>query len=108
MGLNLETLVGMLVILILLIMADGLRRMLRERNTRLRMKIEPRQHREDAEAGGGDRFNPELPSGGARVVQRILEQRAAAEEEAREREQPERPAFRAATQQPLFEADDEP
>src|SRR5690606_32068299 len=53
------------------------------------------------------RFNPELPSGGARVVQRILEQRAAAEEEARER-QPERPAFRAATQQPLFEADDEP
>ncbi|KAF0810199.1 cell division protein ZipA [Alcanivorax sp. S71-1-4] len=112
MGLNLETLVGILVILILLIMADGLRRMLRERNTRLRMKIEPRHRRDETEAEGSeDRFNPELPSGGARVVQRILEQRAAAEEEAREREQPaqpERPAFRAATQQPLFEAEDEP
>ena len=110
MGLNLETLVGILVILILLIMADGLRRMLRERNTRLRMKIEPRQRREEPEASGaGDRFNPELPSGGARVVQRILEQRAAAEEKAREQALPSaepQARFRAATQQPLFEAEE--
>ncbi|MCK0538430.1 cell division protein ZipA [Alcanivorax quisquiliarum] len=80
MGLNLETLVGILVILILLIMADGLRRMLRERNTRLRMKLKPRRsHTEESDTASSADFNPELPSGGARVVQRILAQRAAEE-----------------------------
>ncbi|MCH8543558.1 MAG: cell division protein ZipA [Alcanivorax sp.] len=77
MGLNLETLVGILVILILLIMADGLRRMLRERQDSLRMKIEPR--RRDNEDEPRSEHNPELPSGGARVVQRMLAQRAEAE-----------------------------
>ncbi|WP_111657026.1 cell division protein ZipA [Isoalcanivorax indicus] len=76
MGLNLETLVGILVILILLIMADGLRRMLRERHSSLRMKIEPRRHRDDDDAAEPVEHNPELPSGGARVVQRMLAQRA--------------------------------
>ena len=54
MGLNLETLIGILVILILLILADGLRRMFRERQGRLRMRIDPRYRdapeEEDAEA----------------------------------------------------------
>ncbi|MBZ2189920.1 cell division protein ZipA [Alcanivorax sp. JB21] len=77
MGLNLETLVGILVILILLIMADGLRRMLRERQDSLRMKIEPRRRDNDDEPR--PEHNPELPSGGARVVQRMLAQRAEAE-----------------------------
>ena len=40
MGLNLETLIGILVILILLILADGVRRMIRERHGRLRMRID--------------------------------------------------------------------
>jgi len=42
MGLNLETLIGILVILILLILADGVRRMIRERHGRLRMRIDRR------------------------------------------------------------------
>lgn len=78
MGLNLETLVGILVILILLIMADGLRRMLRERQDSLRMKIEPRRRDNEDETPRSE-HNPELPSGGARVVQRMLAQRAEAE-----------------------------
>ena len=48
MGLNLETLIGILVILILLILADGVRRMIRERHGRLRMRIDPR-YRDQAE-----------------------------------------------------------
>ena len=69
MGLNLETLIGILVILILLILADGLRRMLRERSGRLRVRIDPsvRQLGDDELA---DQRNPELPGGGARVVGR--------------------------------------
>lgn len=67
MGLNLETLIGILVILILLILADGLRRMLRERGSRLRVRIDPRvrEYKDDEQA---DLRNPELPGGGARVV----------------------------------------
>ena len=45
MGLNLETLIGILVILILLILADGVRRMIKERQGRLRMRIDPRYFR---------------------------------------------------------------
>ena len=45
MGLNLETLIGILVILILLILADGVRRMIRERHGRLRMRIDRRFRR---------------------------------------------------------------
>lgn len=72
MGLNLETLVGILVILILLIAADGFRRMLRERATRLRMSIRPSRRRvqDDDDDHSNDEHNPELPSGGARRVQR--------------------------------------
>ncbi|MDF1780281.1 MAG: cell division protein ZipA [Alcanivoracaceae bacterium] len=67
MGLNLETLIGILVILILLILADGLRRMLRERGSRLRVRIDPRvrEYKDDEQT---DQRNPELPSGGARVI----------------------------------------
>lgn len=80
MGLNLETLIGILVILILLIVADGLRRVLRDRRGRLRVKLDPRF----SDAGDDDRedFNPELPSGSARVV------RADADEEPVERAVP--------------------
>lgn len=103
MGLNLETLVGILVILILLIMADGLRRMLRERNTRLRMKLKPRRsHSEESDIGAAD-FNPELPSGGARVVQRILAQRAAEEADADAAAQQSGADAARAAQQPLFD-----
>ncbi len=67
MGLNLETLIGILVILILLIVADGLRRVWRERQGRLQMRIRPggNEDRDDPEE---DR-NPELV-GSARVVRR--------------------------------------
>lgn len=47
MGLNLETLIGILVILILLILADGVRRMIRERHGRLRMRIDRRFRDQD-------------------------------------------------------------
>ncbi|MBQ0753548.1 MAG: cell division protein ZipA [Gammaproteobacteria bacterium] len=42
MGLNLETLIGILVVLILLILADGIRRMVRDRSGRLKVRIDPR------------------------------------------------------------------
>lgn len=122
MGLNLETLVGILVILILLIMADGLRRMLRERHSSLRMKIEPRRQRDDDDDAAPLEHNPELPSGGARVVQRMLAQRAeqeAADAARQAREAAETPPLvmepeetrpapvTRATQQPLFDDDDD-
>ena len=78
MGLNLETLIGILVILILLIVADGLRRMLRDRHSRLRVKIDPR-FRDQAEAETED-YNPELPSGSARVVRPVAPQPSASRE----------------------------
>lgn len=68
MGLNLETLIGILVILILLILADGIRRMLRERGGRLKVRIDP-QVREIPDDPGSSK-NSELPGGGARVVSR--------------------------------------
>lgn len=66
MGLNLETLIGILVILILLILADGIRRMVRERQGQLRMRIDPRFR--DADDIEDEDLNPEL--GEMRVVQR--------------------------------------
>lgn len=67
MGLNLETLIGILVILILLILADGIRRMLRDRGRSLKVRIDPSvRNYQDAPA---EERNPEL-LGGPRVVQR--------------------------------------
>lgn len=71
MGLNLETLIGILVILILLILADGIRRMIKERQGRLRMRIDPR-YRDAQEEAEKDDYNPEL-IGTARVVRRAME-----------------------------------
>ncbi len=71
MGLNLETLIGILVILILLILADGVRRMIRERHGRLRMRIDPR-YRDQAEEEESSGYNPEL-IGSARVIRRAME-----------------------------------
>lgn len=68
MGLNLETLIGILVILILLILADGLRRMFRERQGQLRMRIDPR-FRDAPEEEDEPNYNPEV-IGAARVVRR--------------------------------------
>jgi len=68
MGLNLETLIGILVILILLILGDGVRRMLRDRSSRLRVRIDPRV-RDMADDSDDEPRNPELV-GGARVVNR--------------------------------------
>lgn len=62
-----EILIGILVVLILLILADGARRMLRERGNRLRLRIDPVVTRQrDAEV---PESNPELV-GSARVVRR--------------------------------------
>ncbi|KAF0804234.1 cell division protein ZipA [Alcanivorax xiamenensis] len=72
MGLNLETLIGILVILILLILADGVRRMIRERHGRLRMRIDRRFRRPTGEEDEEDDFlesNPEV-IGRPRVVSR--------------------------------------
>ncbi len=106
MGLNLETLIGILVILILLILADGVRRMIRERHGRLRMRIDPR-YRDQAEEEESSGYNPEL-IGSARVIRRAME----------EAEQDERPPMvmepdeaaaeaRTAEQQSLFDAEQE-
>lgn len=68
MGLNLETLVTILVILIVAILADGVRRMLKERSSRLHLRIDPK-----AQVGSREPYqdsNPELPSGGARAIRK--------------------------------------
>lgn len=65
MGLNLETLIGILVILILLILADGVRRMIRERHGRLRMRIDRRFRNQDVD-DEDDGYPSEL-MGGPRV-----------------------------------------
>ena len=69
MGLNLETLIVILFVLILVIVGDGIRRVLRDRRSRLRVRIDPglRDLPEDDDAL---ERNPELPSGSARVVRR--------------------------------------
>ena len=68
MGLNLETLIVILFLLILVIIGDGVRRVLRDRGSRLRMRIDPGL--KDLVNDDGDERNPELPSGSARVVSR--------------------------------------
>ena len=60
MGLNLETLIGILVILILLILADGVRRMIRERHGRLRMRIDRRFGKGPAADDSDDDYPNEL------------------------------------------------
>lgn len=119
MGLNLETLIGILIILILLIVADGVRRMVREHRSRLRIKVDPRFS--DAPEDEGN--NPELPGGGARVVRPASGESAAGDQaldaepgagtdadeappvvmETQEQSRSER-----AEQQPLFASEEEP
>jgi cell division protein ZipA len=103
MGLNLETLIGILVILILLILADGVRRMLKDRQSRLRVKLDPRFGGDD---DGDDQElpNPELPGGGARVVRRDASSASESEEPplAMEPDEPAPVAARDAEQQDLF------
>lgn len=65
---GLETLIVILVILIIGILADGVRRMLKERNNRLRLRIDPKA--KELAKQPYDEVNPELPSGGARVLPR--------------------------------------
>ena len=72
MGLNLETLIGILVILILLILADGVRRMIKERQGRLRMRIDPRYRDAQEDEPEKSDYNPEL-IGSARVIRRAME-----------------------------------
>lgn len=64
MGLNLETLIGILVLLILLIIGDGLRRVWRDRQSKLHIRIE-RCPEDRAETDNSD-----FPSGGARPARR--------------------------------------
>ncbi|MCG8391651.1 MAG: cell division protein ZipA [Pseudomonadales bacterium] len=113
MGLNLETLIGILVILILLILADGVRRMIRERQGRLRMRIDPR-YRDPQDEEEKDDYNPEL-IGSARVIRRSVEQdNAVAREEPEEAPptmmEPDEttPEPQTAEQQNLFESGEEP
>ncbi|MDF1820814.1 MAG: cell division protein ZipA [Alcanivoracaceae bacterium] len=68
MGLNLETLIVILFLLILVIIGDGVRRVLRDRGSRLRVRIDPGL--KDLAEDDGDERNPELPSGSARVINR--------------------------------------
>ena len=63
---GLETLIVILVILIIGILADGVRRMLKERNSRLHLRIDPKAR--ELSRQPLDDHNPELPSGGARTV----------------------------------------
>nr|WP_255612670.1 cell division protein ZipA [Alcanivorax sp. 1008] len=61
-----ETLIVILVILIVGILADGVRRMLKERSSRLHLRIDPKA--KELAKQPYDERNPELPSGGARTV----------------------------------------
>ncbi|MCK5874044.1 MAG: cell division protein ZipA [Alcanivoracaceae bacterium] len=65
---GLETLIVILVILIIGILADGVRRMLKERNNRLHLRIDPKA--KELAKQPYDDVNPELPSGGARPLPR--------------------------------------
>ncbi len=65
---GLETLIVILVILIIGILADGVRRMLKERNSRLHLRIDPKA--KELAKQPYDDANPELPSGGARPIPR--------------------------------------
>ena len=107
MGLNLETLIGILVILILLILADGLRRMIRERHGRLRMRIDPR-YRDQAEEEENSGYNPEL-IGSARVIRRAMEDAEEDERPPMVMEPDEAAAeARTAEQQSLFDGEQQP
>lgn len=66
---GLETLIVILVILIVGILADGVRRMLKERSSRLHLRIDPKAKAQSKEPV--DDSNPELPSGGARSVRSV-------------------------------------
>jgi cell division protein ZipA len=79
MGLNLETLIGILVILILLILADGIRRMLRDRGRSLKVRIDPSVRNYSDEPV--EERNPEL-LGGPRVVTRTRQAAAQPDSEA--------------------------
>lgn len=68
MGLNLETLVTILVGLTLVILADAMRRMFRDRRSQFKLKGLSKEAPDFAEEEDLD--NPELPFGGARVVAR--------------------------------------
>lgn len=108
MGLNLETLIGILVILILLILADGVRRMLRERHGRLRLRIDRRFRGRELD-DDGEEYPNELVS---RPRVRGHEPGPLGDEpdEAPPTEAPEPPAAEPAQQQTLFDepAGDEP
>ena len=117
MGLNLETLIGILVILILLILADGVRRMIRERHGRLRMRIDRRFGKGPAADDGDDDDYPNELIGRPRVRTREEQRRFdmdAMEEDGDRADPPimmdtaeappEAPARRA-EQQTLFDAD---
>ncbi|MFT6341210.1 MAG: cell division protein ZipA [Alcanivorax sp.] len=111
MGLNLETLIGILVILILLILADGVRRMIKERQGRLRMRIDPRYRDAQEDEPEKSDYNPEL-IGTARVVRRAMEmdsqERADAPPTMMEPDEAVTEEIPTAEQQNLFDGDREP
>lgn len=113
MGLNLETLIGILVILILLILADGVRRMIRERHGRLRLRIDRRFRGRDQADQDDEQDYPSELLGGPRVRGRAGEQNPVDDEDAHTPPMmmegaTEDPAPPRAEQQNLFAAEEEP
>lgn len=113
MGLNLETLIGILVILILLILTDGVRRMIRERHGRLRMRIDRRFRKPSHVDQDDDEGYPSELLGGPRVRNRGMDSDHLDDEEDHTppmmmdgAEEPEPPP--RAEQQNLFDIEDEP
>ncbi len=117
MGLNLETLIGILVILILLILADGVRRMIRERHGRLRMRIDRRFGKGPVADDSDDDYPNEL-IGRPRVRSRDADGRIDVDEADDDGDRADPPMMmdtaeappqeppRRAEQQTLFDADD--
>lgn len=85
MGLNLETLVMILGVLTLAILADGVRRMIRDRHVQTKLKGLGK-HDTSFNISDEELDNPELPSGGARVVSRTFNKVKVAEPLAEQRE----------------------
>lgn len=92
MGLNIETLVIILGILTLAILGDGVRRMIKDRQTQLRLS-------KDVEPFADENYeNPELPTGGARVVSREQEAQEALQVPQTEPQTDAQPPFTEPTQ----------
>lgn len=109
MGLNLETLVTILVVLTLVILADAMRRMIRDRRSQFKLKGLSKNAPDFDDEQEFD--NPELPFGGARVVARRFNHEAKEESAPQAAPEPEAPMENtsvAAEAEPMVETAPEP